>query len=78
MDGTGTNFVCSFSWDPSYYGYRLQILVTPPTVGLAPNTNYQWTSISGSWTNLSMTITNAIGSTNNLWTNCVFYRLVYP
>ena len=78
IDGTGTNFVGNFSWDPAYYGFRLQTLVTPSTVGLAPGTNYQWTSISGSWTNLSVSITNVIGATNNLWTNCVFYRLVYP
>ncbi len=72
-DGTGTNIVGTFSWDPAYLGYRLVTLVTPNTVGLADNTNYTWTSVSGgSWTNLTMTITNVIG------TNCVFYRLVFP
>jgi hypothetical protein len=68
-DGTGTNIVVNLAWDPSYYGYRLQNLVTPNTVGL---TTTNWTSVNGSWTNLSVTITNTIG------TNAVFYRLVYP
>lgn len=71
-DGSGTNIVAQFSWDPSYYGYRLETLVVPNTVGLAPSTNYSWTGVSGSWTKTSETLTNVLG------TNSVFYRLVFP
>lgn len=71
-DGTGTNIVGQFSWDSSKLGYRLETLVVPLSVGLAPNTNYSWTGVSGSWTNTAVTITNVIG------TNSVFYRLSFP
>jgi hypothetical protein len=72
FDSTGTNFVGQFSWDSSYYGYRLETLVVPPSVGLSPNTNYNWSGIPGSWTNTSVNVTNTIG------TNDVFFRLVFP
>ncbi len=68
----GTNIVGQFSWDQSNYGWRLQTLVVPRSVGLAPNTNYNWTGVAGSWTNTTMTVTNVLG------TNCVFYRLTFP
>ena len=72
-DGTGTNIVGQFSWDPSLLGYRLQNLVTPMNVGLTPNTNYNWSGIAGSQTNTTWIITNAINVTN-----AVFYRLAFP
>lgn len=68
----GTNIVGQFSWDASDYGWRLESLVAPLSVGLAPNTNYTWTGVAGSWTNTTMTITNMVG------TNSVFYRLTFP
>lgn len=68
----GTNLVSQISWDQSDYGWRLQTLVTPLSVGLAAKTNYAWTGVAGSWTNTTMTLTNVIG------TNCVFYRLTFP
>ena len=68
-DGTGTNIVGQFSWDSSKLGYRLESLVTPLSLGLAAT---NWTSVSGSWTNTTMTITNVIGP------DSVFYRLVFP
>jgi hypothetical protein len=46
--------------------------VVPPSVGLSPNTNYNWSGIPGSWTNTSVNVTNTIG------TNDVFFRLVFP
>jgi hypothetical protein len=66
---SGTNIIAQFSWDLSYLGYRLQSLTTPLSVGLAAT---NWSGISGSWTNTTVTLTNQIG------TNCVFYRLVFP
>ena len=60
--------VVQLSWDPSLMGYRLQTQVNPLTVGLSTN----WTSINGSWTNTSVTLTNVIG------TSSVFYRLAFP
>lgn len=69
---SSSNIVSQFDWDPSKIGYRLQTLVTPIDVGLAAGTNYNWTGVSGSWTNTTVTITNTLG------TNCVFYRLVFP
>jgi len=76
FDATGTNLVATFAWDQAYSGYRLETLVTPNTVGLSAT---NWTGIAGSWTNLSMTLTNAApNGTNSISTNCVFYRLVFP
>jgi hypothetical protein len=72
-DGTGTNIVGQFSWDPSLMGYRLETKVTPNTVGLSPSTNYNWTGIAGSQTNTTMMITNVINATND-----VFFRLTFP
>ena len=68
----GTNIIGQFDWSSSYLGYRLQSLVTPLTVGLTPDTNYNWSGVSGSWTNTTVTLTNVPG------TNSVFYRLVFP
>ena len=65
----GTNIVGQFDWDASNLGYRLQTLVTTLDTGL---TATNWGSVSGSWTNTTVTLTNVIG------TNCVFYRLVFP
>ena len=72
LDPNGTNIIGQFDWPSTNYGWRLQSLVVPLSVGLAPNTNYNWTGISGSWTNTTWAITNVIG------TNCVFYRLTFP
>ncbi len=69
----GTNIVAQFSWPATNYGWRLQTLVTPKGVGLVASTNWDWTGIAGSWTNLSMTFSNKLSTTNT-----VFYRLVYP
>ena len=69
----GTNIISQFDWSAANLGYRLQTLVTPITVGLTPDTNYNWTGISGSWTNNTVTLTNVLVSTNE-----VFYRLVFP
>jgi len=69
---TGSNIVAQFSWDPTNQGMRLETLVTPPSVGLTPNTNYNWSGVAGSQTNLSVTLTNSIT------TNDVFYRLSFP
>lgn len=74
-DGTGTNLVGTFSWDPAYLGYRLQTQANPLSVGLStnwsnvapPSTNY-----TVSWAATSYMVTNVIG------TNCVFYRLTFP
>ena len=68
LDSTGTNFVAQFSWGSSYLGYRLESQANPLSIGLSNN----WSGITGSWTNTSVTLTNTIS------TNCVFYRLVYP
>ena len=68
----GTNIVGQFDWAAANQGYSLQSLVTPIDVGLATSTNYNWTRVSGSWTNLTATLTNSVG------TNCVFYRLAFP
>lgn len=68
----GTNMMAQFSWDPNNIGMRLESLTTPNTVGLTPNTNYNWVGISGSWTNTSVTITN------KLTTNDMFFRLIFP
>jgi hypothetical protein len=67
-----TNIIGQFDWPAGNYGWRLQTLVTPLDVGLAIGTNYAWTGVAGSWTNTTWTITNNIG------TNSVFYRLVFP
>lgn len=64
----GTNMIGQFSWDSAYLGWRLQSQINPISVGLGTN----WTGVSGSWTNTSLTITNVLG------TNAVFYRLVFP
>ena len=72
LDSTGTNIVGQFSWDQSNAGMRLETLVVPPTVGLTPDTNYNWTGVPGSWTNTSVTVTNVLG------TNDVFFRLSFP
>jgi hypothetical protein len=69
----GTNIVGQFSWDPNNQGMRLESLTTPATVGLTPNTNYNWAGIPGSWTNTTAIVTNKLVSTND-----VFYRLVFP
>lgn len=66
---TSTNVVAQFSWDQSDYGMRLETLVAPPSVGLS-GTN--WTSVAGSWTNTTVTLTNKLD------TNDVFFRLVFP
>jgi hypothetical protein len=67
---SSSNVISSFSWDPSLYGYRLQTLIAPNTLGLAAT---NWSTAPGSWTNTSVSYTNDIVSTNS-----VFYRLVYP
>lgn len=72
FDPNGTNIVGQFSWDQSNIGMRLETLVVPPTVGLTPDTNYNWTGVPGSWTNTSVTVTNVLG------TNDVFFRLSFP
>jgi len=66
-----TNIVATFSWPSSYYGWRLQTQANPLTVGLSTN----WTGVNGSWTNLSLSITNSI---TNAATAAVFYRLAFP
>ena len=68
----GTNIIGQFDWPSANQGYSLQTLVTPIDVGLAIGTNYNWTRVSGSWTNTTVLLTNAVG------TNCVFYRLAFP
>jgi hypothetical protein len=65
----GTNVIGQFSWDPSYFGYRLETQTDPISVGV---TATNWAGVPGSWTNLTESITNTVG------TNCVFYRLVFP
>ena len=67
-----TNIVIQFDWPATNFGWRLQSLVTPLAVGLAPNTNYVWTGVNGSWTNTTLTLTNVLG------TNSVYYRLTFP
>jgi hypothetical protein len=67
---TPTNIISSFSWSSSQAGWALESETVPLTVGLN-QTN--WTRIAGSWTNLSMTLTNPI-----VTNNAVFYRLVFP
>jgi hypothetical protein len=71
----GTNAVCSFSWPSTNQGWRLQTLVTPASVGLTPDTNFNWTGVAGSWTNISMVISNEV--LGRPGTN-VFFRLVFP
>jgi hypothetical protein len=71
VDGTN-QIAATFSWDASYLGYRLQSLSTGLTNGLAAN---NWSTFSGSWTNLSATFTNTIDVSNGA---SVFYRLVFP
>jgi hypothetical protein len=68
-----TNIVGQFSWPSTNFGWRLQTLVTPNTVGLSGDTNYNWTSVAGSWTNTTLTLTNVVIPNTN-----VFFRLVYP
>ena len=69
----GTNVVGQFSWASTNIGWRLQTLVTPNNIGLVASSNYPWTGVAGSWTNLSMTVSNRIlGGTNT------FFRLVFP
>jgi hypothetical protein len=75
LAGDGTNIVAQFSWPATNQGWRLQTLVTPVSVGLTPDTNFNWTGIAGSWTNTSMIFSNRI--LNNPDTN-VFFRLVFP
>ncbi len=72
VDPSGSNIVGQLSWDPTNQGFALETLVVPPTVALAPNTNFAWTRIAGSQTNTTVAITNVIG------TNDVFYRLSFP
>jgi hypothetical protein len=69
----GTNIVGQFSWPSTNAGWRLQTKVTPNTVGLASNTNYNWTGIAGSWTNTTIVVTNTVLAGSN-----AFFRLVYP
>jgi hypothetical protein len=68
-----TNIVGQFSWASTNFGWRLQTLVTPNTVGVVASSNYPWTGIAGSWTNTTLTLTNRVGTNAN-----VFFRLVYP
>jgi hypothetical protein len=67
---TPTNIISSFSWSPSQAGWALESEQVTLQVGL--NTT-NWGRISGSWTNLSETITNPI-----VTNSAVFYRLVFP
>lgn len=68
---TPTNIVGLLSWDPSNVGMSLEQLTVPQNTGL--NSTNAWTRIAGSWTNLSVTVSNKLPSTNN-----VFYRLSFP
>lgn len=67
---TTTNIALQFSWDPSNIGMRLESLTVP--IGQGINATNPWTGIAGSWTNTTVNLTN------NLTTNNVFYRLVFP
>ena len=68
-----TNIVGQFSWASTNFGWRLETLVTPTTVGLVTSSNYNWAGVPGSWTNTSWTLTNNTRPGTN-----VFYRLVFP
>jgi len=67
---TATNIALQFSWDPTNQGMRLQTLVVPAPQGV--NSTNPWTAIAGSQTNTTVNITN------NISTNNVFFRLVFP
>jgi hypothetical protein len=68
-----TSIVAEFAWPSTNQGWRLQTLVTPNTVGLNPDTNFNWTGVAGSWTNTSWLLTNRLSGGTN-----VFFRLVFP
>jgi hypothetical protein len=67
---TSTNIALQFSWDPTNQGMRLESLVVPPSQGI--NSTNAWTGVAGSQTNTTVNLTN------NISTNNVFYRLVFP
>lgn len=67
---TTSNMVGQLSWDPSNLGMSLEQLVVPQTNGLNAT---NWTRIAGSWTNVSVTISNKLPVTNNM-----FFRLSFP
>lgn len=69
---SGKQVIGQFSWDPGYLGYRLQSLTENLNTGLS-GTN--WVGVGGSWTNLTVSITNNIDTSNSA---SVFYRLVFP
>ena len=66
----GTNIIGQFSWNAANLGWRLQNKVVPLGEGL--NSTNPWAGVPGSWTNITVLITNTI-TTNN-----VFYRLSFP
>lgn len=67
---TATNIALQFTWDPTNQGMRLLNLTVP--IGVGVNATNPWTPIAGSQTNTTINITN------NITTNNVFYRLVFP
>jgi hypothetical protein len=67
---TTTNIALQFSWDPTNQGMRLESLVVPWNQGI--NATNAWTGVAGSQTNTTVNLTN------NISTNNVFYRLVFP
>jgi hypothetical protein len=67
---TPTNIISSFSWSQNQAGWALESEQVTLQVGL--NTT-NWGRVPGSWTNLSMNITNPI-----VTNSAVFYRLVFP